>query len=63
MVDHPKIVKLLKCFESNDFKYIIFEFCPLGTVKEHITQSAGYRPREIAYIVKQVLLALAAMHG
>ena len=43
---------LLGIYDSPSYEYLIFEFCPLGTVKQHIKMNAGYKPNEIAYIVK-----------
>ena len=41
---------------------MIFEFCALGTIKEHIKKVNGYSLKEVAFIIKQVLLAVSALH-
>lgn len=42
--------------------YLIFEFCSLGTLTEHMNSVQGYNLKDVAYIIKQVLLALSAIH-
>ena len=42
MVEHPKIVKVLETKESDKYTYLVFEYCELGTLKEHMVKSNGY---------------------
>ena len=51
-VEHPKIVKVLEVKESENYTYLVFEFCELGTLKEHMSTVNGYHTTEVAYIVK-----------
>ena len=41
-VEHPKIVKVLEVKESDDYTYLVFELCQLGTLKEHMPTCNGY---------------------
>ena len=38
--------------ESDIYTYLVFEYCELGTLKEHLVKVNGYEVHEIAYIVK-----------
>ena len=51
-VEHPKIVKVLEVKESENYIYLVFEICELGTLKEHMLKVNGYQTAEVAYIVK-----------
>ena len=61
-MDHPYIVKLIEARQSPTYANLVFEFCNLGTVKQYCVQRKGLLINEIAYITKQVLLALHYMH-
>ena len=41
-VEHPKLVKVLEVKESEDYTYLVFECCDLGTLKEHMVKCNGY---------------------
>ena len=43
---------MLQVLQSENYLYLIFEYCALGTIKEHMVKMAGYRQNEIAYIIK-----------
>ena len=61
-VDHRNIIKLFKIFETEHFKYIIFEYLPLGSLKFHMTKENGYSDKDIKYIIRQTVYALSALH-
>ena len=41
-VEHPKIIKVYEVKESENYTYLVFEYCELGTLKQHMLKYNGY---------------------
>ncbi|XP_038604013.1 caM kinase-like vesicle-associated protein isoform X2 [Tachyglossus aculeatus] len=63
MVNHPNILQLIDTFETRKEFYIIQELATGGDVFDWILEQGSYTERDAAGVVRQVLEALAYLHG
>jgi serine/threonine protein kinase len=59
---HPNIIKLYDTFEDDSFVYIVFEYCPGGTLKEMVKEKGAMTFRVFQPIAVQLLNALIGCH-
>lgn len=62
-IDHPKIVKVLDCFTEQNRDYIVLEYLPGSTLREHILQYGPIEESEALSIINQVALIVAYLHN
>ena len=60
-LDHPDIVKIYEFYKTNDYYYIIMEFCTGGELYDIINDE--FSETEIAVIFQQILSGLAYLHS
>lgn len=60
---HPNILKLIDLREDDEYFYIVSELLEGGELVKRITQNQHLSERNVAYIVRQILLAVNYMHG
>ena len=60
---HPNILKLIDLREDEEYYYIVSELLEGGELVKRITENKHLSERNVAYIVRQVLLAVNYMHG
>jgi calcium-dependent protein kinase len=61
-VDHPNIVRLYEFYEDDESFYIITELCNGGPLFEEIMKREKFSENEAAYIMMQLLSAIAHCH-
>lgn len=57
-INTPYIVKIYECFTTENFIYIILEFCNQGNLSEVLEKAKGLPENEALMIIFQVVLAL-----
>lgn len=57
-IETPYIVKIFECFMTDNFIYIILEFCNQGNLCEVLEKAKGLPENEALMIIYQVVLAL-----
>ena len=60
-LDHPDIVKIYEFYKTDNYYYIIMEFCTGGELYDVINDE--FSETEIAVIFKQILSGLAYLHS
>jgi serine/threonine-protein kinase len=61
-VKHPAIVEVYETFEHNGAAYIVLEFCPGGSLKEHLTGAPCVDFQWAAVLLRQVTDAVQHAH-
>ena len=61
-MDHPNIVKLYDVYETEDFLYLVTEYCEGGELFYHITKTKHLTESEVSKIVRQIFSAIAHCH-
>jgi len=62
-VDHPNLIHLEAVYESENNFYLVLEICSGGNLKEYIKQNKLVSQEKSAYIMKNVLEGLQALHN
>jgi calcium-dependent protein kinase len=62
-LDHPNILKVFEYFESKKKYFIVMEFCRNGDLFGRIEKHGCLNERLAAIVMKQMLSALAYLHG
>lgn len=62
-LDHPNIMRLYEIFQDDKRHYLITELCTGGELFDEITKKKSFSEEEAAYILKQVLSAIAYCHS
>ena len=60
---HPNIVQLYEIFESKASLYLVTELCDGRELFDEIMDRKNFNEREAAMVIKQVLQAIAYIHG
>lgn len=61
-MDHPNIIKLYEVYETEDFIYLVTEFCEGGELFFHITKTQHLTEGEASKIIRQISSALCHCH-
>jgi len=62
-LDHRNVVKLLEAYESRTCVYLVMELVTGGELFDRIVEKGSYSEKDAADLIKQVLSAVAYMHG
>lgn len=62
MIDHPNVVRIFECFQDDFNFHIVTEYCKEGDLIQYIIKEQGISEETAAYIMKQVLSAVAYCH-
>ena len=62
-IDHPNIIKMLDCYETDDNYFIILEFMRGGELFERIVEKESFTEKEAMKILKTMLYALQYCHS
>merc|ERR1712222_100342 len=62
-LDHRNVVKLLEAYESRTCVYLVMELVTDGELFDRIVEKGSYSEKDAADLIKQVLSAVAYMHG
>lgn len=62
-IDHPNVLKYYECYVDDHNYYIVTEYCPGGELLSFIVKERGINDWQAAYIMKQVLSAVAYCHN
>ena len=60
---HPNIVQLYEIFESKASLYLVTELCDGRELFDEIQDRKNFDERDAALVIKQVLQAIAYIHG
>ena len=60
--DHPNIVKIHDVVFSNDFIFLVMEYCSNGELYSYIASNCFLNEREVIRLTRQILLALSYLH-
>jgi calcium-dependent protein kinase len=61
-MDHPNIIKLYDCYETDDFVYLVTDCCDGGELFHYITKATHISESEAAKIMRQIFSAIAYCH-
>lgn len=61
-MDHPNIIKLYDCYETDDFVYLVTDCCEGGELFYYITKAKHVTEAEAAKIMRQIFSAIAYCH-
>lgn len=61
-LDHPNILKIFEFYESEDYYYIVTEFCEGGELFDKITKYKHFSEKIAAFVIKQLLSAVRYCH-
>ena len=61
-MDHPSIIKLYEIYESENYLYMVVEYCEGGELFDFITTRGYLMEREAAIIMRQMVSAVAYCH-
>ncbi|KAI0027918.1 kinase-like domain-containing protein, partial [Vararia minispora EC-137] len=62
---HPNVASILECFEENDIRFILMEYCSGYSLNQHIANTARFwrNDKEIKRVFTQILDAVAHCHS
>ena len=61
-VDNPFIVKIYNTFQTNNFLYIVLQYCPNKDLNFHLKYEKTFNEEKIKYIAAQIIIALEYLH-
>eukprot|EP01016_Furgasonia_blochmanni_P042442 TRINITY_DN563_c0_g2_i7.p1 TRINITY_DN563_c0_g2~~TRINITY_DN563_c0_g2_i7.p1 ORF type:complete len:335 (-),score=102.81 TRINITY_DN563_c0_g2_i7:569-1510(-) len=61
-LDHPNIIKVYEFYEDKKFLYIVTELCSGGELFDKIEKEGGFKEKQAAQTVKQILRAVCYCH-
>lgn len=62
VLDHPNIIQIYNHFTTDEYFIIIIEYCPRGTLSDHVKASGVYSNSEFITVARQCIQALNACH-
>lgn len=62
-LDHPNIIKIFDMYEDDTNIYLVIEYCSGGELFDRIQKINCFSEREAAKYIKQLLSAIAYLHG
>jgi calcium-dependent protein kinase len=62
-MDHPNIIRLYEVYDYENFYFVVLEYCEGGELFHAIKKKKRYSEREAKGILRQLLSAVAYMHG
>lgn len=62
-LDHPNIVKLIECFETDRLCYLVLEYCEGGELLQRFAKEQGFSELRAAQIMRKLLSAVCYCHS
>lgn len=62
-INHPFIVRLYYAFQTDDFLYLILEYCEGRDLCHYLRKSKYFKEETVKIITAQVILALEKLHA
>jgi serine/threonine protein kinase len=60
---HPNVIQLYEYFEDGIYSYVVLEYCPGGSVKDHVALHGPYQGADLLSACGQVVAGLAYCHS
>src|SRR5690349_16509305 len=61
-LEHPNIIRILECGVKDDHLFLVMNYAPRGTLRQHYPQGSRLPPSHILSYVHQVASALQYAH-
>jgi serine/threonine protein kinase len=61
-IKHPYIVQLFYAFQTDEFLYLILEYCEGGDLCYHLRKQKKFNEETVKIIIAQLILALEILH-
>ena len=63
VLDHPNIVNLIQCFETERLCYLVLEYCEGGELLQKLTREKNFSELKAANIMRKLLSAVLYCHN
>lgn len=61
-IKHPFIISMHKSYQSSSHLYLILEFCPNGTIRNHLDLRKRFDEETAKFYTAEIVLALSFLH-